>query len=184
MILHLIRHPQPAIAPGICYGRLDVAAQGASAGAARPGAHLAGGAPVKVCDVPVSVGLSGSWGRQGDILFSTVQGDRIFKVPAAGGTPVDATAIVEGGRRLVWPRHLPDGRRFLYTLLTTDSQGQIMLAEADGRGAPLVAATSQAQWIGPDWLVFVREGTLVGQRVDLAAGRPVGGPVSIIGPRP
>ncbi|HQX82216.1 MAG TPA: protein kinase, partial [Vicinamibacterales bacterium] len=146
--------------------------------------ELAGGAPVKVCDVPVSVGLSGSWGRQGDILFSTVQGDRIFKVPAAGGTPVDATAIVEGGRRLVWPRHLPDGRRFLYTLLTTDSQGQIMLAEADGRGAPLVAATSQAQWIGPDWLVFVREGTLVGQRVDLAAGRPVGEPVSIIGPVP
>lgn len=27
MILHLIRHPKPLIDPGICYGRLDVAAE-------------------------------------------------------------------------------------------------------------------------------------------------------------
>jgi Tol biopolymer transport system component len=57
-----------------------------------------------------------------------------------------------------------------------------MLAEPDGRQTSIVAATSQAQWIEPDWLVFVREGTLVGQRVNLAAGQPVGEPVSIVGP--
>ncbi len=82
----------------------------------------------------------------------------------------------------MWPRHLPDGRRFIYTELTPDFQGRIMLAETDGRHTPLVAASSQAQWIDPDWIVFVREGTLVGQRVDLAVGKPVGEPVSIIGP--
>ena len=27
MILHLVRHPKPAIAPGICYGRLDISAE-------------------------------------------------------------------------------------------------------------------------------------------------------------
>lgn len=27
MILHLIRHPKPAIEPGICYGRLDIPAE-------------------------------------------------------------------------------------------------------------------------------------------------------------
>lgn len=27
MILHLIRHPQPVVDPGICYGRLDLAAE-------------------------------------------------------------------------------------------------------------------------------------------------------------
>lgn len=46
MILHLIRHPQPAVAPGICYGRLDVAAEDAAAVATRLRAHLAGGLPV------------------------------------------------------------------------------------------------------------------------------------------
>jgi dipeptidyl aminopeptidase/acylaminoacyl peptidase len=86
------------------------------------------------------------------------------------------------GGRLLWPRHLADGRRFIHTQLTPDLQGSIMLVEPDGRRTPLVAATSQAQWIDPDWIVFVREGTLVAQRVDLAAGKPVGEPVSIIGP--
>lgn len=143
---------------------------------------LSGGAPVKVCDVPIGIGLSGSWGREGDILFATVQGERISRVPAAGGTPVEVMAESGKGGRLMWPRHLPDGRRFIYTELTPDFRGRIMLAEPDGRRTPLVAATSQAQWIDPDWIVFVREGTLVGQRVDLAAGKPVGEPVSIVGP--
>ena len=87
----------------------------------------------------------------------------------------------EGGR-LLWPRHLPDGRRFIYTRIRPDFQSQIVLVEPGGRSTPLVTAASQAQWIDPDWLIFVREGTLVAQRIDLAAGQPVGDPVSIIGP--
>jgi alpha-ribazole phosphatase len=31
MILHLIRHPKPCIAPGICYGRLDMSAENPAA---------------------------------------------------------------------------------------------------------------------------------------------------------
>ncbi len=46
MILHLIRHPQPAVAPGICYGRLDVAAEDAAAVATRLRGDLACGLPV------------------------------------------------------------------------------------------------------------------------------------------
>ena len=145
---------------------------------------LSGGAPVKVCDVPVGVGLSGSWGRQGDILFATVQGDRIARVSAAGGAPVDVMTAPDGGERLLWPRHLQDGRRFIYTEIRPDFQSRIMLAEPDGRSTPIVSAASQSQWIDPDWLLFVLEGTLVGQRVDLATGKTVGEPVSIIGPIP
>ncbi|HUR21072.1 MAG TPA: protein kinase [Vicinamibacterales bacterium] len=143
---------------------------------------LSGGAPVKVCDVPIAIGLSGSWGREGDILFATVNGERISKVAAAGGAPVEVMAQTDRKARLIWPRYLPDGRRFIYTELTPDFKGQIMLAEPDGRRTPIVAATSQAQWMDPDWIAFVREGTLVAQRVDLAKGQPVGEPVSIIGP--
>jgi Tol biopolymer transport system component len=144
--------------------------------------ELSGGAPVKVCDVPIAIGLSGSWGPGGDILFTTVQGDRISRVLAAGGVPVEVKVEPVEGGRLLWPRHLPDGRRFIYTQIKPDFQSQIMLVEPDGRNIPLVTASSQAQWIDPDWLIFVREGTLVAQRVDLAAGQPVGDPVSIIGP--
>jgi alpha-ribazole phosphatase len=46
MILHLIRHPPPLVAPGICYGRLDLPAEGAPAVAAALRGELPPGLPV------------------------------------------------------------------------------------------------------------------------------------------
>ena len=46
MILHLIRHPLPLVAPGICYGRLDVAAENVPEAAAALRAELPSGLPV------------------------------------------------------------------------------------------------------------------------------------------
>lgn len=46
MILHLIRHPKPVVEPGICYGRLDVAAENAPAVAERLRGELPPGLPV------------------------------------------------------------------------------------------------------------------------------------------
>jgi Tol biopolymer transport system component len=82
---------------------------------------------------------------------------------------------------VLWPRFLPDGRQFIYTELRHEARGQIMLARPDGSSVELVAAESLAQWVEPDWLLFVREGTLLAQRVDLTAGRVRGDPVSLIG---
>lgn len=46
MILHLVRHPKPVVAPHTCYGRLDVPAEGVEAAAARLRALLPPGLPV------------------------------------------------------------------------------------------------------------------------------------------
>ena len=46
MILHLIRHPPPSIAPGICYDRLDVSAEIPAAAIAALRAQLPSGLPV------------------------------------------------------------------------------------------------------------------------------------------
>ncbi len=46
MILHLVRHPKPRVAPGICYGRLDLEAENAGAVAARLRAELPPELPV------------------------------------------------------------------------------------------------------------------------------------------
>jgi len=46
MILHLIRHPRPLVAAGICYGRLDIPAENATAEAARLRSWLLSGLPV------------------------------------------------------------------------------------------------------------------------------------------
>ena len=46
MILHLIRHPKPLVAPGICYGRLDISAENFAAVAENLRANLQSGLPV------------------------------------------------------------------------------------------------------------------------------------------
>ncbi len=143
--------------------------------------NLDGGAPVKIADVAVNVGLSGTWSATGTILYSAVQGEAIYRVPVSGGTPVPIITADESGQRLVWPRFLPDGRRFLYTALDADFKGHVMLADGEGPATLLFDAQSHTQWVDPDWVLFVREGTLLAQRVDLEAQRVVGDPVSVAG---
>jgi len=46
VILHLIRHPKPLVAPGICYGRLDISAENFAAVAENLRANLQSGLPV------------------------------------------------------------------------------------------------------------------------------------------
>lgn len=46
MILHLVRHPKPVVPPGVCYGRLDVPAEGVEAAAERLRTLLPAGLPV------------------------------------------------------------------------------------------------------------------------------------------
>jgi Tol biopolymer transport system component len=140
-----------------------------------------GSAPVKVCDVPMNIGLSGTWGAGGDILFNSVQGQAIYRVNAGGGTPAPVVTAEPGGMRVGWPRFLPDGRRFLYTSMEAGFKGHIILADLDGAKAPLFEALSHAQWVDPGWVLFIREGTLLAQRVDMDARTAVGEPVSVAG---
>lgn len=46
MILHLIRHPKPHIANGICYGQLDLSAENSAAVAEKLRLELPGGLPL------------------------------------------------------------------------------------------------------------------------------------------
>jgi Tol biopolymer transport system component len=45
---------------------------------------LPGGAAVVLSDVPDGIGLTGTWG-DGQILYATIQGQAIFRVPTSGG---------------------------------------------------------------------------------------------------
>ena len=49
MLLHLVRHPPPEVAPGICYGRLDLAAREVAATARRLRDEL----PTHLPDLPL-----------------------------------------------------------------------------------------------------------------------------------
>jgi Tol biopolymer transport system component len=143
-----------------------------------------GGSVVSVCDAPEGIGLFGTWGADGQILFASVEGSAIVRVSTAGGSPVPEITrdVSHGEARVHWPWFLPDGKRFLYVSRLKNGSGQIMLAELGKAPRPLVSAVYNPQWLDPDILIFVRDGTLVGQRIDLTQARAIGEPFSIAGP--
>ena len=143
-----------------------------------------GGSVVSVCDAPEGIGLFGTWGADGQILFASVEGAAIFRVSTASGTlvPEITRDISHGEARVHWPWFLPDGKRFLYLSRLKDGSGKIMLAEPGNAPRPLASAVSNPQWVDPDIMIFARDDTLVGQRIDLSQARAIGEPFSIAGP--
>ncbi len=142
--------------------------------------ELAGGAPVSICEVAGGAGKAGTWGRDGDILYASVQGDAIYRVAASGGTPsvVLKPDKAAGETRIVWPWFLPDGERFLF-YARFEGGGRVMLAEPGKPPRVVLAAASRAQYSDPGYLVFVKEGSLLAQRFDARRGALSGAPLSI-----
>ena len=142
---------------------------------------LRSGAPVTVCDVPAGVGLAGTWGADGQLLFASIEGGAIWRVPASGG--VAATLLKPdralGEARLNWPFFLPDGRHFLYLQRRIDGSGHLMFAETGKPSREIRTMQSSAQYVEPGYLVFAAEGALVAQRFDAQRGEVSGDPFSI-----
>jgi len=144
--------------------------------------EVSGGSPVSICNVAPGIGFSGTWGQGGDIVFASVLGDAIYRVPAAGGAPI---VLLRPDRsreaRLNWPWFLADGKRFLYLSADLNWESSLMLAEP-GRSPTVVMPTgSKVQYADPGYLVFSREGALLALRFDPRSGRTVGEPLSIAG---
>src|SRR5437660_1068098 len=74
----------------------------------------AGGPPLTVCDA--KRGRSGSWNRDGVVLFSPDSTVAVHRVSAGGGaaTPVTRLDESKGETTHRWATFLPDGRHFLY----------------------------------------------------------------------
>jgi Tol biopolymer transport system component len=143
---------------------------------------LPDGPSVPVCEVPDVIGLSGTWGTAGEILFASVEGDAIRRVSTAGGTASEAVVADRAGDRVNWPWFLPDGRRFLYLTRLREGGGRLTLGELGRPARAVLPAVSAVQWVDPDVLVFAREGVLVGQRFDLATEQVLGEPFAIAEP--
>jgi len=143
--------------------------------------ELGGGAPVTICEVPPGVGHSGTWGRGGDILFASVQGEAIQRVATSGGSPekVVQPDRSRGAARAFWPSYLPDGKRYLYLLRYVDGRGELMIGEPGKPARSVTAMQSRTQYVDPGYLVFAREGALLAQRFDPKSGRVTGEPFSL-----
>jgi DNA-binding winged helix-turn-helix (wHTH) protein/Tol biopolymer transport system component len=80
-----------------------------------------GGSPVVLCDGVYARG--GTWSRRGDILFGTADGP-VFHISATGGKATRVTQVDKAaGEFAHWfPVFLPDGNRFLYSVLADDPE--------------------------------------------------------------
>ena len=143
---------------------------------------LAAGTPRTICDAPS--GRGGSW--QGDaILFAPSIGGSIFRVSASGGTP-EAVTVLDKARQEAahrWPQFLPDGRHFLFFVQSEKEEVRGTYLGALGSSTHALVSKGEATGVYSNGqLVFLRDGALVGQHVDIASGT-LGGKVLHIGDR-
>ncbi|HET6889662.1 MAG TPA: protein kinase, partial [Pyrinomonadaceae bacterium] len=130
--------------------------------------ELAGGAPQTLCDAAANV--SGAWNRDGVILFSMGPADGLYRVAAAGGTPVRITEVDKSRKDLdhAWPYFLPDARHFVYLARNAQPENSaIYVGSLDSKETKrLVQAHSSVAYATPGYLLFVRETTLMAQAFD------------------
>src|SRR5207249_8918512 len=72
-----------------------------------------GGVRQALCDQTVGVG--GSWGDDGTIVFAPSPWDSLWRVPAAGGTCEQLTTLGKDESSHGWPDVLPGARAVIYT---------------------------------------------------------------------
>ncbi len=144
----------------------------------------AGGPVLQICDAESPKG--GSWNQDGTILFAPKSTSSLFRVPAAGGTPVSVTKLdaalhVTAHR---YPSFLPDGRHFLYMSMNPsapvgDPANSIRVGSLDGKlDRALVPVASKASY-ADGHLFYGREGTLLAQGIDLSRWEMRGDPATV-----
>ena len=149
---------------------------------------LAGGASVKVCDLPENpvedrFELGAAWRRDDTIWFGH-SNTGLYRVAATGGVPKLMTtpgAVNEGVRGHYLPHVLPDGRTILYTA-SRGFASRLMVAYSPETGEHRVLAEGQAlqPWFAPSGhIVFsdISGGTLTALPFDadrlVVTGEPV-----------
>jgi Tol biopolymer transport system component/DNA-binding winged helix-turn-helix (wHTH) protein len=136
--------------------------------------QLAGNSARVVCDAPPDA--SGAWIRPDAILLAPGPTGAVSEVSVERGTVRHLTTLdpSTGELRHVRPTSLLDGRHFIY-LSNHKDQRVATLASVDGTGAMSLGPVQSYVVATPSGhVVFVRNGTLVAQRLDVAAGRLTG----------
>ncbi len=136
--------------------------------------QLAGSDARVVCDAVQDA--TGTWIRTDVILFAPGLTGAISEVSVEHGTVRQITKVDRSRSEFehIRPTSLPDGRHFVY-LANRKDQLVATLASVDGTDAiPLGTVQSQVVATPSGHVVFMRDGTLTAQRLDVAAGRFTG----------
>jgi Tol biopolymer transport system component len=137
-----------------------------------------GGPPQTVCDIDIAqLAVGGSWNRDGVIIFGASSGG-LTRASAAGGPCSALTTLNPFEVQHTFPSFLPDGRHFLYVILsfggstpTSDLYvGSLDDTPASQKRTKVVSTRYSSQYVpalrGGGRLLFVRDRTLLAQPFD------------------
>jgi DNA-binding winged helix-turn-helix (wHTH) protein/Tol biopolymer transport system component len=122
----------------------------------------------------------GSWGRDNVIVFA--EWTTGLKAVAAAGGPVSPVTRLDHTALDVahaWPQFLPDGRRFLYQVISPDtSRAGLYAGTTDAApGTRILEEASAATYVAPGLLVYLQRGMLMSEPFDAErlrlGGRPL-----------
>jgi eukaryotic-like serine/threonine-protein kinase len=144
---------------------------------------IAGGAPQTLCTISIGTAGSGTWNREGIIVFGGRNGSPLWKVAEAGGVPTALTTVdaVRGETLHALPSFLPDSKHFVYMRQGRSDIAGMYIGSLDTKPADQpktrLLATSFAAPFVNGYMFFVRENTLMAQPFDSGklalAGEPV-----------
>src|SRR5712691_830514 len=149
---------------------------------------LQGGSQQIIGDTPVARS-SGTWSRDGVILFETTAHPEIYSVAFRRGQPTPVTRLNAADHEIRHsaPQFLPDGRHFIYFVQSErpensgiyigslDSKSTHRLTNANANGVYTKAR-------GAYYLLYTRDTNLMGQAFDVTTG-DLGGTPFVVVPR-
>ncbi len=149
------------------------------------------GSPRNLCPVETLAG-GGAWNKDGIILFAPGLSGGLARVPASGGNPQPATTLNDAKfeRSHLWPQFLPDGKHFIFFVLTDmDETTGVYAGSLDSPGTPGRLFSSQTNAVyaaGPGtltskggYLLFIEDGSLMGQPFNPSRLETVGDAVTL-----
>jgi DNA-binding winged helix-turn-helix (wHTH) protein/Tol biopolymer transport system component len=144
--------------------------------------NFRGDSPRTIASVPVSAG-GGTWSSNGTIIFSDWQ-TGLYRVDPPNGRVTRLSTVARSAGEIVQnlPEFLPDGRHFLFYLLSSNAdQTGTYVGSLDSpkRVRALSQSNSPAIYSPPGYLLYVQNRILMAQRFDAVRLETIGKPVEI-----
>jgi eukaryotic-like serine/threonine-protein kinase len=147
---------------------------------------ISGGPAQTLCALPEGNVGSGSWNREGSIIFANRPAGGILRVSQAGGVPTAVTAV-DNSRGEVFhtqPIFLPDGKHFVYFRQGVPAVVGVYGGSLDAKPAEQprdrILANTFGALAADGHLFFVQENTLMVQPFDVDRRQLRGEPVPLV----
>ena len=121
----------------------------------------------------------GTWNQHGDIVFSQFTGP-LMRVAASGGSPAIISELKGPTTTHRTPHFLSDGEHFVFMAAGTDLP--LLLGSLRDRTTRALGNVDGLAGVAlPDLVLFVSDGQLFAQRVEIASGALVNTRQAIVG---